>query len=344
MRFGYDATGIGSVPFKDAREACRLILGNFETIPFWPQLPRRSFLENMYAQYAERLPGIVIDENNKTIHLDTAGVAETVEEVYQNYLDGNTEFFRISEKFAAGFYEFLDSAARLPKTAKYVKGHITGPISYALQVTDQHKKAIIHDRELFEVLTKTLSMKARWQIRRLKKAFPGAGVIIFIDEPYLVSIGSSYININRDEAFGRLDEVIEAIKSESALAGLHCCGNTDWPLLLNRNLDILNFDTYNFAKEFSLYGADINSYLNKGSAIAWGSVPSSEDIKKESAKSLVERLKSATKLLVDKGIGKDGISSLVTPSCGVGTLDEDVARKVLETTAAVSRILSKQPR
>ncbi len=339
MRFNFDASGIGSVPFKDAKEACRVIFGNIEAIPFWPQLPKRAFQENMYAQYAEHLPGVVIDEVNKTIHVDTTGVAETIEEVYQAYLDNNVEFFKISENFAQGFYEFLDRLNKVPKSVKYVKGHITGPISYALQVTDENKKSIIHDRDLFEVVTKVLAMKARWQVRRMKKLFPS--VIIFIDEPYLVSIGSSYININREEAFGRLDEVIAAIKSEGALAGLHCCGNTDWPLLLKRDLDILNFDTYNFAKEFSLYGSDIQNFLNKGSAIAWGIIPSSDAIMKENPKALAEKMNASMKLLTDRGIGTDGISSIITPSCGVGTLDDEMAKKVLETAAEVSRILRK---
>ena len=136
MRFDFDATGIGSLPFKDAKSACRAVLDNIQSIPFWPQLPKRSFLENMYAQFAEHLPGVVIDQSRRTIHVETTGVAETIEEVYGNFLDNNVDFFRISEEFAAGFYEFLKALEKPPAGAKYVKGHITGPISYALSVTD----------------------------------------------------------------------------------------------------------------------------------------------------------------------------------------------------------------
>ncbi len=339
MKFNFDATGIGSVPFKDAKSACRVVFDNFRTIPFWPQLPRRSFLENMYAQFSEHLPGIVIDEGNKTIHLETAGVAETAEEVYKNYLDGNVEFFRISERFAEGFYEFLEQLKTAPRDIKYVKGHVTGPISYALTVTDENKRSIIYDKDLFEILTKMLCMRARWQIRKLKKAF--GAVIIFIDEPYLVSIGSSYVNINLQEAVAKLDELIAAIKEEGALAGLHCCGNTDWSLLLKRNLDIVNFDAYGFSKEFLLYSADIRAFLARGSTIAWGIVPSSDAIDRESGKALAEKLKAELNVLTDKGIPGDGISSIVTPSCGVGTLDEDRATKVLETARIVSANLQK---
>ncbi|MCM8760854.1 MAG: hypothetical protein NC933_01775, partial [Candidatus Omnitrophica bacterium] len=332
--FDFDATGIGSVPFTDAEEACSLIFENFKTIPFWPQLPKRSFLESMYAQYSERLPGAVIDEVGKSIHIETAGVAESVEELYGNYLDGNVDFFAISEKFALGFYKFLEHLQKARPSLKFVKGQTTGPISYALSVTDENRKAIIHDKDLFEIVTKMLCMRARWQIRKLKKLFPA--VIIFIDEPYLVSIGSSFVNINVEEAFSRLDELIIAIKEEGALAGLHCCGNTDWSVLLKRNLDILNFDSYAFMKEFLLYSAEIKTFLQKGSTIAWGIVPSSEEVDKHSGKTLAEKLRDELQALVDKGIPADSISSIVTPSCGVGTLDENRARKVFELTRIVS--------
>jgi hypothetical protein len=203
----------------------------------------------MYVQFSEALPGIVLDERKKTIHMDTARSASEMEKVYARYLEEDLEFFKISEANAAGFYEFLDAAASR-RGMRFVKGHITGPISFALFLTDERKRSLIYDAGLFEVLTKVLVMKAKWQIRKLKKVF--ADVIIFIDEPYLVSIGSSFVNIDMNETSKRLDEVVEAVKKEGALCGIHCCGNTDWPFLLKREIDILSFDAYNFVKELSL--------------------------------------------------------------------------------------------
>ena len=333
MKFNYEATGIGSVPFADAKTAVRIICDNFHDIPFWPQLPKRSYLENMYVQFSERLPGLVTDEANKRVYVDTTGVAETIEEVYEKYTGGDIDFFSISKTHAAGLYEFLECLEALPNKPKFVKGHTTGPISYALCLTDQNKKPVIHDKDLFEILTKMLSMRVRWQIRKLKKA--ASSVIIFIDEPYLVSIGSSFVSINIENAFEKLDELVKAIKSEGALAGLHCCGNTDWPLLLKRDIDVLSFDAYNYSKEFSLYTDDIRNFLNKGGSVAWGVVPSSDEIKGRTKKSLAENLKTAIGLLKDKGI-EPPISSLVTPSCGVGTLSEDDAKAVLEMTSKLS--------
>ena len=290
----------------------------------------------MYVQFSENIPGIVLDSKNKTIHIDTSRVISSIEEVYGKYVENDIDFFAVSKEYAAGFYEFLECIKALPSGVKFVKGHITGPISYALSLTDQNKKAIIYDKDLFEVLTKILVMRSKWQIRMLKKYFPN--IIIFIDEPYLVSIGSSFVNINIDAAFEKLDELVKAIKAEGSLAGVHCCGNTDFSLLLKREIDILSFDAYNFTKELSLYAKELKDFLTKGGTIAWGIVPSSEVIEGQAPKALVEKLKAAFSLLAGKGIDKSALSSLITPSCGLGTLDEAMAKKIM----ALVRTLSKE--
>ena len=334
LKFNFEATGIGSVPFQDAKPACRAIFDNFREIPFWPQLPKRSFLENMYVQFSEHIPGLVLDANNKTVHIDTSKVVSSIEEVYGKYVENDIDFFAISKEYASGFYEFLECIKSPPSGMKFVKGHITGPISYALSLTDQNKKAIIYDKDLFEVLTKILVMRSRWQIRMLKKYFPN--IIIFIDEPYLVSIGSSFVNINIEGAFEKLDELAKAIKAEGSLVGVHCCGNTDFSLLLKREIDILNFDAYNFTKELLLYVKEFKSFINRGGTIAWGIVPSSEIMENQVPKALAEKLKAVFSLLAGKGIDKNALSSLITPSCGLGTLDEAMAKKIMVSVKTLS--------
>lgn len=340
MRFDFEATGIGSLPFKDPKTACRLIFDNFKTIPFWPQLPRASFLENMYVQFSETLPGLVLDETARTIRIDTSRVAADIERVYEKYLEGDLEFFRISQKYAAGFYEFLEALKGAAKSVKFAKAQVTGPISYALFLTDQNKKPVIYDKDLFEVLTKVLAMKAKWQVKKIKKIYPN--VIVFIDEPYLASVGSSYVSVNIEEAFKKLDELVDAVKAEGALTGVHCCGNTDWSILLKRDIDILNFDAYNFIKEFSLYAADAKNFLKKGGTLAFGIVPSSDAIENETDSSLAAKLEAAMRLLKDKGIAEAEVSALVTPSCGLGTLDEARAKKILRCARALSTRFRKR--
>ena len=42
---------VGSVPSPDPAQGWALILKYLPEIPVWPQLPRCSYLENMYAQF-----------------------------------------------------------------------------------------------------------------------------------------------------------------------------------------------------------------------------------------------------------------------------------------------------
>src|SRR5450756_2500912 len=65
-------TAIGSLPHTDPGQACALMLDALPEMPAWPQLTKRSFLENMYAQYSEGLPGIRVIEKDGRIWFPVA--------------------------------------------------------------------------------------------------------------------------------------------------------------------------------------------------------------------------------------------------------------------------------
>ena len=56
--------------------------------------------------------------------------------------------------------------------------------------------------------------------------------------------------MTRDDTVAKLGEVIEAVHAEGALAGVHCCGNTEWSILIDAGVDIINFDATITAKPF----------------------------------------------------------------------------------------------
>lgn len=341
--FNFCKTCIGSTPYKDSNKTVKEIIESFGEIPFWPQLPKRSFLENMYAQYSENFPGIVIDSDSKKIFVDEKkDFSSKLEEVFQKYLDGDLGFFSMGKDYAEGLHNFLDFKKELSSNPrlKFLKGQITGPISFGLTIKDASGKSIIYLKEFEELIPKFLGMKVKWQIRKLKEIFKN--IIIFIDEPYLTSIGSSFVNIDKEKSLSAINETISFIKEEGALSGLHCCGNTEWDFLLKSDIDILSFDAYNYMKEFLLYSKDIKDFLDKGKAIAWGIVPtSSEELKKVDTKALSKRLLDVIEDLCRKGIAKDKLisSSIVTPSCGCGTLTVEECDKVFKLLEDVSKEL-----
>lgn len=336
-------TATGSLPYKDSKIACEKILKNFKDIPFWPQLIKRSFFENMYVQFSQGLPGVVVDSKEKRIYVDTAkDLSKETENLYEKFLANDLDFFSITRDYAEGLYELVELLKKVSPKPKFLKGQITGPMSFGLTVTDENRRCLFYNPELKEALLKTLSMKARWQIRKLKET--GINCIIFIDEPYLTSIGSSFINIEKEEALTSLNEIIRAVHTEGAICGIHCCGNTDWGLILNTDIDILNFDAFNFYESISLYPKELEAFLKRGGLLAWGIVLNTQDILKENKDSLIARLKEGLDLLVKKGIKKEDIfnSMLITPSCGLGLVEEHISDIVIKDTIEVSDELRKR--
>ncbi len=332
------ATAVGSMPHKDPRTACRVVGRHLPEIPIWPQLPRMSFLENMYVQYSEGLPWARVDERAEKIHFETSqGLEEGLERFYESYLGGDLDYFAMSTNYARGFHETLEIArgGGFPRML-YLKGQITGPVSFGLTVTDEEKRSIQYNDALKDVVVKNCAMKARWQVERMKAVAPG--VIIFIDEPYLASFGSAYISLSREDVVGALDEVVTAIHDAGALAGVHCCGNTDWSILMETGVDILNFDAYDYAETIALYPEELRRFLGRGGVLAWGVVPTTETVAGEGEESLLARFEEDLKRLIAHGFSREELlgSALITPSCGTGSLSVELSEKVFRLTEAIS--------
>lgn len=328
------ATGIGSMPHPDTRQAMNVMFQNFSTLPYWPQLPKRDFRENMYAQFSENLVGVKLDLAHELINViindDTLA---QVEGFYARYLEDNSDLFAVSPDYAAGLYALRDSRDAL-KNAKWIKGQVTGPISFGLKVVDQNLKPMLYDDSLRDVLVKHLARKAQWH----EKFLSALGTpITFVDEPSLALIGASVVALNRDEVIRDLEEVFSSIHG---LKGTHCCGNTDWSLLMATSVNIISFDALNYAENLALFADDVKQFLNRGGALAWGIVPTvEEDIASATADGLVTRLEMAMSLLVKKGIDRDLLyeRALITPACGLGTVSVQAAERAFALTKQVSQ-------
>ncbi|MCM8783226.1 MAG: hypothetical protein NC818_00380 [Candidatus Omnitrophica bacterium] len=341
--FEFQATGIGSLGHVNYQEAVSFVLDLFPEIPFWVQLPQRCFRENMYVQFSEGIPGIVVKEEERKVYVDTRKITEEdLSNIYEHYLGGKNDFFGISKEYAEGFYEFIEQLRAKKISCSFLKGQIIGPISFMLTVTDDSKKPLIYQEQIADSILKILTMKARWQVRRLKEI--AQRVIIFVDEPYLVSLGSGYVNLDFRDVLKNLDEMIEGIRQENALVGIHCCGNTDWGLLTQTKTDIISFDAYNFSESILVYSEAINIFMKRGGVIAWGIVPTDSDVEKLSSKELFKKFMETVEILVSKGLNRELIykQSIITPGCGLGSFSSEKGEVVLRATCELSRKLRKE--
>lgn len=336
VRFGCLPTMIGSMPHTDPDEACSLVTNYLKDIPAWPQLPKRSPMEQMCVQYSEGFPGVVIKDER--IYIDRSqDWDKPLEELYTAYLENNTAKYAISTEHAAGLHKFLSLGNLTPLA---VKGQVTGPISWGLAVTDDSGRAILYDDMLADAAAKLLRLKAGWQEKALSKI--AKNTIIFVDEPAMSSYGSAFFSLSQEKVTSLLEEVLGGIRR---LKGVHCCGNTDWSLLLGTSTDIISLDAYNYAESLTLYPAEVKKFLDRNGAIAWGIVPNNEkQLVGETASSLKDRLEEAMAPFTRNGIPFKHLieQGLLTPSCGLASLTEETAARVLELLAELSLNIRKR--
>ncbi len=206
-----------------------------------------------------------------------------------------------------------------------------------MRVTNQDGLGILYDDLLSETGAKFLRLKASWQESLLTQI--SQNTIIFVDEPYLVSLGSVFTPIPEEKVPILLEEVIKGIRG---VKGLHCCGNTNWSVLLDTAIDILSFDAYNYASSLSTHSDKVQSFIARGGNIAWGIVPNEDEaLAKESLSSLRDRLEEAMAPFTRNGLKFRQLMAqgLITPSCGLESLSLEAANQALELTAKLSEHL-----
>ena len=347
------ATAIGSLPHPDAATAVNVVLTNIPDAPIWPQLPANGLNEQMEIQYNEGLPNVVIDREKRRMFIDTSkDYSEAFAAFYENYMaamdpdsgNGDCSRMAITPEFSKGLYELekrLKAEAGGGKKRPFVKVQTTGPCSFALTITDENKRAMFYNEEFRDVIVKALAMKCRWQIQKFQPF--AEKIICFIDEPILSAFGSStYVSVQRTDVVSVLKEVIDAVHQDKALAGIHCCGNTEWSILIDAGVDIVNFDAFEFGETIAMYPKAMREHIARGGILAWGVVPTSAAIREQTVESLVQKFEQGVDNLVAKAdIKKQHIleQALITPSCGTGSLPVADAEKVFALLRQTSQAL-----
>jgi methionine synthase II (cobalamin-independent) len=332
--------GIGSLPHHDVDLALDLIFRFFPQIPFWPQLPKRSAREGMVVQFSENLPYLRLKHDK--LLFDPAYNEKELESFYEKVIAADSRYFSISKEFAPGLYRFCErlKKADLSKI-EFLKCHVTGPFTFAAAVNDERGASLLHDKIFFQAAVKALSLKALWQVellRQFKKK-----IILFFDEPYLACFGSAYTPIDRQDITSALSELTGALKAKDLLIGVHCCGNTDWSMLAEiETVDMLSFDAFDFQERFILYSESLKAFLNRGGRICWGIVPASREAEGQTPAVLADKLRKGIDALVKKGISRELLTErlIISPACGLGTLDEASAEGIFKLLSDTASFLS----
>lgn len=346
----FQALAIGSLPHKDVKKAIQLVAKDFANAPFFPQLVNISKNEDMIFQFLEGLPSFFPSKiENFSIDSESEEFFAALEEFFTDYeeiISGENpeklEKYGISKAFSSAFPEF-ENLIRETKPL-YAKGQVVGPFTLSTSLSDKNGRCAVYDDTLREIIVKLLSLKALWQIKRIKSASTETVPIIFLDEPSITQLGTSaYLTISDSDVVDMLKEISDIIRENGGLSAIHCCGKCDWVLPIEAGFDIINFDAYAYAENFALYHMVIKKHLNQGGKIAWGLVPTLDSNALESitVEDLVSKFVQSVNYLTNKGIDEKLIldNSMLTPSCGAGSLTEPLANKAMDLVFELSEVL-----
>jgi hypothetical protein len=299
-------------------------------IPFWPQLPRLNYYEDMYVQAAEHFPGIILDMEHRTLRFSMDKFMTELETVMADF--DNPSIFDVSKTYSAVYHRFLNLDL---SDRPAIRGQLEGPISFGFNVQDENDRPILFDDTVRPFMFEFMARRVNVQLERLKAKNTNA--FMFVDEPGLQFLFSAMSGYGDVAARADMETFFAMIDRPR---GVHLCGNPDWDFLLNLDMDILSLDVYTNGEVFAAYAPAVKRFLDRGGALSWGIVPTNfEPYEKESLDSLEALLESVWSRLFAKGIDRDLLfsRSLLSPAtCCL--VNPDIEKTVEKGFAAVKHL------
>lgn len=340
------ATGIGSWPGEDAREAAAVIAGELEALPHLVELPGRGLGADSIGRTASLLVDMPVDISTTGYKLvdHTGSVGRRAQAHLTRDLD-------IME-------EVWDKRGLLGSD-RVVKAQIAGPVTLAAELELRTGRRILTDRGAVRDLTDSLAEGVRTHLADLRRRL-GVEVVLQLDEPQLPAAlagtipGPSRYDPVRElpgpEAVELLQVIIDA--AGEVPVGLHSCGaKTPLELLRRSTLQALFLDASTLRKsDFDQLG----EWLQSGRALGLGLVPSTapQELDETTGEWAPARepdwreLAGPALRLVDHlGFPRETLAAqvLVTPACGLAGADPQWARRTVALTTRIAAEFAGDP-
>lgn len=301
------ATGITSLPHADPVEAASFVLATLPDLPFIPTRPRVLPAERMLAQVAHAIRGVRIAEDGSL-------------EVQPGRVDPAAAIVPdLSHPAFTSLRAFCETARG---REGWVKWQMAGPLTLALALAERG----LPQTTAFGVAIRASRLTLRAVNRYVQEHLPHCRQVVFVDEPAFVKALEVGFPVPLDVSLDLTSGALAAIEVVGP-AGLHCCTTTDVAALLASGPQVLSIPVGPHVVESA--GA-LARFLEGGGWVAWGAVPTNAPIGASSDRYWRE-LSAVWCDLVQHGCdaGRLRRQALLTPACGLGDHDAEVAERVL---------------
>lgn len=331
------ATGIGSMPGEDAREAARTVTGTLETFPFLPELPARG-------------PGA--DMTGRTVGL----LAELYAHLEPSGWRIGDRPGRDTRRARSWMSEDLDALEEFTQRGagerRALKVSAVGPWTLAATLERRNGEAVLGDAGACRDVTASLTEGLRAHLADVRRRVPGARPVLQLDEPMLAAVllgrvptasgYRSHAAVDRAVAEGALREIVGACEAEQVPVVVHSCApRPPFALLRRAGVTGVSFDADLLTeREDDAIGEAVEGGTVLFAGVVPGDGPPAGGLSDPAGsvsgvRKLWRRLGLSPALLPE--------SVVVTPACGMAGASPAYARAVLAHCVRAARSLAHDP-
>lgn len=326
------ATGVGSLPGGDAREAAKTVTGSFEEFPYLAELPARGPGADMIG----RSLGLLVE---MYAHVEPSGwrISDRPGRDSKRARSWLGEDLDALEEFTQGY------------TGK-LKVQAVGPWTLAAALELHGGEAMLQDAGACRDLAGSLAEGLRGHLADVRKRIPGAEIVLQFDEPSLTAVllgrvrsasgYRTYRAVDRQVVEGTLRElfaVTESIGGGEVI--VHSCApEVPFGLLRRAGATGVSFD---FSLLTEREDDAIGEAVESGTKLFAGVVPGTDGPLSDPAGSVMGVRKLWRRLGLAPGTLAESV--VVTPSCGLAGASPAYARAVQAHCVRAARSLADNP-
>jgi hypothetical protein len=323
------ATGVGSLPGEDAREAAKTVTGSFEDFPFLAELPARGPGADMIGRTA----GMLVD------------LYARVEPSGWRFGDRPGRDTRRARSWLGEDLDALEEFAQGYEGP--LKVQAVGPWTLAAALELKNGEAALSDAGACRDLAGSLAEGLRLHLDEVRRRVPGARLVLQLDEPSLTAVlrgrvksASGYRThraVDRQVAEATLRDVV-GVHTDGPVVVHSCAPDVPFALLRRAGAAAVSFD---FSLLTERDDDAIGEAVEGGTRLFTGVVPSTDGPLSDPAGSVMGVRTLWRRLGLRPGLLADTVT--VTPACGLAGASPDYARRALAHCVRAARSLADNP-